>query len=174
MALGAALVARDVYAGFDVSGALAQLDALGRAARAGGPAHESAEHQAARLARAPSSGRSGSGGTRRTTTTRATACSPTCSSGAWGSRLTLAIIYCNRAAGRRAGVRVGFPGHFLVRIEKRDGDALIVDPFYGGRVLDEASLVRMVSRALGPDAKLVPSHLAAASSRAVLVRVLTN
>jgi regulator of sirC expression with transglutaminase-like and TPR domain len=32
----------------------------------------------------------------------------------------------------------------------------------------------MVSRALGPDAKLSPSHLEAASSRAVLVRVLTN
>jgi regulator of sirC expression with transglutaminase-like and TPR domain len=93
-----------------------------------------------------------------------------------GIPITLAIIYCEVA--RRAGIPaygVGFPGHFLVRIERVGGGApLFIDPFYSGRSLDEAALTRMVSRALGQDSALKPEHLAAASSRAILMRVLTN
>ena len=175
VALGAALVARDVYAGFDVSRALDQLDALAAPLVHEDLAHESAEHQAARLA-AHIFGTLGFRGNEKDYYDPRNSLLADVLERRMGIPITLAIIYCEIA--RRVGVPasgVGFPGHFLVRIEKRDGgEALIVDPFYGGRVLDEASLVRMVSRALGPDAKLVPSHLAAASSRAVLVRVLTN
>jgi regulator of sirC expression with transglutaminase-like and TPR domain len=88
-----------------------------------------------------------------------------------GIPITLAIVYCEVA--RRVGVLaqgVGFPGHFLVRV----GD-VAVDPFFQGRVLDEASIERLLHRALGPEQTFRPEeHLAPAPARLVLVRVLTN
>ena len=45
--------------------------------------------------------------------------------------------------------------------------ALIVDPFFGGRVLDEVSVLRLLRRALGPKEALRPEHLAAAPARTV-------
>ncbi len=89
-----------------------------------------------------------------------------------GIPITLSIVWCELA--RRAGVEahgVGFPGHFLVRI----GDPpLIVDPFHGGRVLDDAGAEGLLRRALGDGASIHPSLFAAASPRAILVRLLTN
>jgi regulator of sirC expression with transglutaminase-like and TPR domain len=174
VALGAALVARDVYAGFDVVRALAELEAMATPLAAEDLASEPAEHQAARLA-THIFGTLGFRGNEKDYYDPRNSLLADVLERRVGIPITLAIVYCEIA--RRVGVPasgVGFPGHFLVRIEKPGGEPLIVDPFYGGRVLDEAALVRMVTRALGPDAKLQPSHLAAASSRAVLVRVLTN
>ena len=178
VALGAALVARDVYAGFDVVRAIAELDAMATPLAAEDLASEPAEHQAARLA-THIFGTLGFRGNEKDYYDPRNSLLADVLERRLGIPITLAIVYCEIA--RRVGVPasgVGFPGHFLVRIEKAPGvsggEPLIVDPFFGGRVLDEAALVRMVTRALGPDAKLLPSHLVAASSRAVLVRVLTN
>jgi regulator of sirC expression with transglutaminase-like and TPR domain len=98
-----------------------------------------------------------------------------------GIPITLAIVYCEIARRVRIPAHgVGFPGHFLVRIERPGpmgepaGEPLFIDPFYAGRSLDEAALTRMVSRALGQDSRLMPEHLVAVSSRAILLRVLTN
>ena len=60
-----------------------------------------------------------------------------------GIPITLALVYCEVA--RRAGVRargVSFPGHFLVRVDAigREDAPLAVDPFFGGRRLDEPEL----------------------------------
>jgi regulator of sirC expression with transglutaminase-like and TPR domain len=95
-----------------------------------------------------------------------------------GIPLTLAIVYCEVA--RRVGVLahgVGFPGHFLVRVEQL-GDAerfITVDPFFQGRVMDEEAIGRLLRRALGPNETLrVEEHLAPASPRLVLMRMLTN
>lgn len=89
-----------------------------------------------------------------------------------GIPITLSIVWCELA--RHAGVDargVGFPGHFLVRL----GDPpLIVDPFDGGRVLDDAGAEALLRRALGDGASIHPSLFAAASPRAILVRLLTN
>jgi regulator of sirC expression with transglutaminase-like and TPR domain len=96
-----------------------------------------------------------------------------------GIPITLAIVYCEIA--RRVGVPargVGFPGHFLVRIERPSdprGGALTVDPFFAGRVLDEESIVRLLRRALGPEETLRPAeHLTPAPAKSILVRILTN
>jgi regulator of sirC expression with transglutaminase-like and TPR domain len=96
-----------------------------------------------------------------------------------GIPITLAIVYCE--IGRRVGVPargIGFPGHFLVRVDQPGRPRerpLTIDPFFGGRVLDEEAILRLLRRALGPEEILRPEeHLAPASARSVLVRMLTN
>jgi regulator of sirC expression with transglutaminase-like and TPR domain len=96
-----------------------------------------------------------------------------------GIPITLAIVYCEIA--RRVGVPargVGFPGHFLVRLDPpgtpRD-PPLVIDPFFQGRVLDDEAIGRLLRRALGPEEPLhLAQHLAPASARSMLVRILTN
>jgi regulator of sirC expression with transglutaminase-like and TPR domain len=90
-----------------------------------------------------------------------------------GIPLTLAIVIA--AVGRRAGIEVegiGFPGHFLSRVGGPDG--VLVDPFFGGRVLDDASLKRLCARMLGSSARLLPSHLEPVGLRPLVVRMLLN
>jgi regulator of sirC expression with transglutaminase-like and TPR domain len=105
-----------------------------------------------------------------------------------GIPITLALVYVEIA--QRAGVNargVSFPGHFLVRIDprpqKRGGNTdsyappaapLFVDPFFGGRTLDRKALERLLRRGTAPDQELTDEHLAPASPRAVLVRMLIN
>src|SRR5256885_1547942 len=74
---------------------------------------------------------------------------------------------------------VGFPGHFLVRLERNEAageepGAILVDPFFGGQVLDGEALLKLLRRAAGPNETLRPEYLAAASPRAILVRMLAN
>jgi regulator of sirC expression with transglutaminase-like and TPR domain len=94
-----------------------------------------------------------------------------------GIPITLALVYCEVA--RRAGVRargVAFPGHFLVRIDGPGGDDAphVVDPFSGGRLLNPPELQALLHRA-APTQRLVPAeHLAVATPRATLVRMLIN
>lgn len=90
-----------------------------------------------------------------------------------GIPITLAVLI--GAVGRRVGVEVegiGFPGHFLARIGGANG--VYVDPFFGGRVLDEASLRRLASRMLGSPSRLSPSHLEPVGLRPLCVRMLIN
>jgi regulator of sirC expression with transglutaminase-like and TPR domain len=191
VAVGAALIARDVHAGLDAQGIVATLDEMAAPLVAEGLGRAGAEHQAARLA-AHVYGKLGFHGNEKDYYDPRNSLLSDVLARRMGIPITLAIVYCEIA--RRAGVPangVGFPGHFLVRIERVPGashpvppgaDAppepvhgpLFVDPFYGGRILDEAALSRMISRALGQDSRLLPEHLAAASSRAILMRVLTN
>jgi regulator of sirC expression with transglutaminase-like and TPR domain len=96
-----------------------------------------------------------------------------------GIPITLSIVWCELA--RRSGVRargVGFPGHFLVRVDDphgpRDARPVIVDPFAGGRVLDDAGAEALLRRALGDGAAMHAALFAPSSSRAILVRLLTN
>ncbi len=94
-----------------------------------------------------------------------------------GIPITLALVYCEIA--RRAGVRargVSFPGHFLVRVDPfgREDAPVAVDPFFGGRRLDEPGLRKLLERG-SPDKKLIlEEHLAPATSRTMLVRMLIN
>lgn len=95
-----------------------------------------------------------------------------------GIPITLSIVWCELA--RRAGVTahgVGFPGHFLVRVGGGDGSVappIVVDPFAGGDVVDDRALEGLLRRALGAGAELHPTLLAPATPRAILVRLLTN
>lgn len=90
-----------------------------------------------------------------------------------GIPITLAVVIA--AVGRRAGVEVdgiGFPGHFLARIGGEKG--VLVDPFFGGRVLDEPGLRRLASRMLGSASRMTPAHLEPVGLRPIVVRLLLN
>src|SRR5688572_19936444 len=92
-----------------------------------------------------------------------------------GIPITLSIVWCELA--RRSGVTargVGFPGHFLVRVDDPHGPPgarpVIVDPFANGRVLDDAGAEELLRRALGDGAAMHATLFAPASPRAILVR----
>jgi regulator of sirC expression with transglutaminase-like and TPR domain len=94
-----------------------------------------------------------------------------------GIPITLALVYCEIA--RRAGVRargVSFPGHFLVRVDPLDREdaPVAVDPFFGGRRLDEGGLQKLLERAAPQQKLILDEHLAPATSRTMLVRMLIN
>lgn len=64
-----------------------------------------------------------------------------------GIPISLGVLYIEVA--RRAGVRasgVGFPGHFLVRLDGGT-ETLVIDPFNGGEVLDERALTDLLRKA---------------------------
>jgi regulator of sirC expression with transglutaminase-like and TPR domain len=90
-----------------------------------------------------------------------------------GIPITLAVV--GMEVGRRIGVPlwgVGMPGHFLVR-DKVD-TTVFIDPFNGGRELDEAGC-RAVHRAMaGPAAPWDPSYLDPIAREAIVARVLGN
>lgn len=96
-----------------------------------------------------------------------------------GIPITIALIYIE--VSRRAGVRaqgINFPGHFLVRclqdLHTDDpNDGLIVDPFHGGAILNEAECRRLLQPHMN-EAAFEPSLLARASRRQILVRMLLN
>jgi regulator of sirC expression with transglutaminase-like and TPR domain len=96
-----------------------------------------------------------------------------------GIPITMALIYIEVA--RRAGIRsegVNFPGHFLVRcLEDLHTDdppeGLIVDPFHGGAILDEAAVRKLLEPHMS-EAAFDPSLLARATRRQILVRMLLN
>jgi regulator of sirC expression with transglutaminase-like and TPR domain len=91
-----------------------------------------------------------------------------------GIPISLSVLYLEVA--RRLGLPaagVGFPGHFLVRVD--GGPApLILDPFSGGDALDRPALQSLLERSSGPEAQLADISLAPASKRTILVRMLNN
>ena len=98
-----------------------------------------------------------------------------------GIPITLALVYIEVA--RRAGVRadgVNFPGHFLLRLPQagdRPSDAddhVILDPFHGGAILDEADCQRLLRKHAGDDAAFDRRLLARASKQQILLRMLLN
>ena len=98
-----------------------------------------------------------------------------------GIPITLALVYIEVA--RRAGIRadgVNFPGHFLLRLPQSPGppsaddDHVILDPFHGGAVLDEADCQRLLRRHVGDDAAFDRRLLARASKQQILLRMLLN
>jgi regulator of sirC expression with transglutaminase-like and TPR domain len=94
-----------------------------------------------------------------------------------GIPITLALVYCEIA--RRVGVRargVSFPGHFLVRVDPpgRDDAPVAVDPFFGGRRLEKYDLQKLLERASPSQELVMAEHLAPASARTMLVRMLIN
>ncbi|HJL18600.1 MAG TPA: transglutaminase-like domain-containing protein [Sandaracinaceae bacterium LLY-WYZ-13_1] len=91
-----------------------------------------------------------------------------------GIPITLCLVLA--AVGRRVGVQVegiGFPGHFLARVGGLEG--VLVDPFFGGRLLDATALERLAARMLGRADRLDPArHLAPVGLRPLVVRMLLN
>lgn len=91
-----------------------------------------------------------------------------------GLPISLAILYIH--AGRAQGWDVcglNMPGHFIGRIEK-DGQRVIFDPFYDGRILGAPDLRFLVKKNLGPQAELSASYYQPCSNRETLMRLQNN
>lgn len=90
-----------------------------------------------------------------------------------GLPVALGILWLH--AGHAAGFAIeglSFPGHFLLRLRHRH-DAVVVDPFNGGRIVATADMRAMLSRIAGEEA-LKPEHHRAVSAREILLRLLNN
>ncbi len=174
LARAALTIARIAYPTLDPAPSLRELDALAAAARAhltpGAPAAQAVGELTAHLF--------GPGGFRGNTDdyydprnsflndvlARRT-----------GIPISLAVVLIE--IGARLGIRlegVGFPGHFLVRLAD-PSHPLLLDPFFGGRVLDENALLERY-RALGARAvrDVPPEALEPTPTPAILARVLRN
>src|SRR5438128_6643222 len=91
-----------------------------------------------------------------------------------GIPLTLCIVYME--VGRRCGLRVdgvGFPGHFLCKVQL-DGGELVVDPFHRGQLLGLEEIKRRLAAAVGDQVKFDARVLRAARPREILIRMLQN
>jgi len=90
-----------------------------------------------------------------------------------GIPISLSVVYVEVA--RRAGVvasPVGFPGHFLVRIDDPER-RLVVDPFHGGSALDEVALADLLRRS-GSKLRYSSELIAPMPVRQVVARMLMN
>lgn len=180
LAIGAALIAKDVYDDLDVSAVIRRLDALAGplagGALVGMPLEKQVESVSARFRELGFRGNVESYYDPRSSLL------PDVLDRRTGIPITLSIVWCEIA--RRAGVfarGVGFPGHFLVRVDElpslsgRSACApVIVDPFGGGRIVTDDDARELLRRHLGPGTDLHPSLFAPATARATLVRMLTN
>jgi regulator of sirC expression with transglutaminase-like and TPR domain len=175
VAVGAALIARDAYAQLDVDRLVSRFDEMAAPLAARGVSSLSPDEQV----RAVSSrlyDELGFRGNERDYYEPKNSLLPDVLDRKLGIPITLALVYCEVA--RRAGVRargVSFPGHFLVRVDppSREDAPITVDPFFGGRPLDDAGLQKLLTRASSTQ-KLGLEHLAPATPRAILVRMLIN
>ena len=91
-----------------------------------------------------------------------------------GIPLTLCILYME--VGRRCGLQidgVGFPGHFLCKVNLEDGE-LVVDPFQKGHLLGLDEIKKRLHAAVGDRVQFDARVLRAARPREILVRMLQN
>lgn len=90
-----------------------------------------------------------------------------------GIPITLSILYMEVAKRLKIPAKgVGFPGHFLVKIEK-DGAEILVDPFFR-RILNQDDCEDLLRRVAGDEASLTPEMLQPTPNREILQRVLRN
>ena len=176
VAVGAALIARDAYANLDVDRIVARFDDLAAPLSARGLAGLHVTAQADAVS-AHVYEHLGFRGNEQDYYDPKNSLLPDVLDRRLGIPITLALVYCEVA--RRAGVRargVSFPGHFLVRVDPPAGDGMpvAVDPFFGGRRLDEAGLQMLLKRAAPSQKVSLEEHLAPASARTILVRMLIN
>ena len=90
-----------------------------------------------------------------------------------GIPISLAVVYI--AVAQKAGIKavgVGFPGHFLLRVEDRE-ERVLIDPF-SGRLLARPELVALLDASSRGRLSLDDSMLEATPARHVLVRMLFN
>ena len=178
VALGAALVARDAYDALDVPTLLAELSDLGPAPGSLGEGEHSLRARVEAVSeRFTSLGFRGN--TEDYYDPRNSLLSDVLSRRV-GIPITLSIVWC--AMAKSAGLLargIAFPGHFLVRVDATAAGEeapapLVIDPFLGGRIVDDGAATALLRRALGDGAELHPSLFTPASPRATLVRLLTN
>lgn len=92
-----------------------------------------------------------------------------------GLPVSLGILYLSAARAQGWGAAgLNFPGHFLVRLESRDGRRVIIDPFYSGRVMESRALRELLKLVRGTAVELDSSHYRPVSNRDVLIRLQNN
>jgi regulator of sirC expression with transglutaminase-like and TPR domain len=168
---GALLIAAEEYPGLDVAGVRAELDRLGEAARGFLEGARDAGERVERLNRLLFD-ELGFEGASEYFDPRNSYLNEVLERRV-GIPITLALVYIG--AGRRAGMDlrgISFPGHFLVKCA--GSEEHLVDAFHGRSVTREECAARLAS-ALGPETPLSPAvHLRDATSREILVRMLSN
>jgi regulator of sirC expression with transglutaminase-like and TPR domain len=90
-----------------------------------------------------------------------------------GLPISLSVLYLEVA--RRSGIPlfgVAFPGHFVVAADYGAGK-LVMDPFHGGAILDEAGCTDLLSR-VAPQVKFSDRLLVPTAVRSVIARMLNN
>lgn len=183
VAVGAALIARDVYGSLDVGALLARFDDLanGLPSLEGLPALEQARRLSGHVY-----GTLCFHGNEKCYYDPRNSLLPDVIEQRTGIPISLALVY--QEVGRRRGVRtdgISFPGHFLVQVREA-GSALTpaeppvyVDPFFGGRVLGAGDLGHLfqsvaAQASLKMGEKDLRDQLVPATPRAILVRWLMN
>jgi regulator of sirC expression with transglutaminase-like and TPR domain len=96
-----------------------------------------------------------------------------------GIPISLGLVYIEVA--RRAGLEVfgvSFPGHFLLRVPADAGNdtggAIVLDPFDGGRELDERGCRTLLLKHAGDDTRFDRALLEPCTGRQFLARMLNN
>ena len=92
-----------------------------------------------------------------------------------GLPVALGSLYLSTARAQGwAAAGLNFPGHFLVRLESRDGRRVIVDPFHHGRIMGAPELRELLKVVVGPSVELEAAHYQPVSNRDVLIRLQNN
>jgi regulator of sirC expression with transglutaminase-like and TPR domain len=92
-----------------------------------------------------------------------------------GLPVALGILYLAAARAQGwASAGLNFPGHFLIRLESRDGRRVIVDPFHGGRIMGAPELRELLKVVAGPGVELEANHYRPVGNRDVLIRLQNN
>ncbi len=92
-----------------------------------------------------------------------------------GLPVALGILYIAVARAQGwAAAGLNFPGHFLVRLESRDGRRVIVDPFHKGRIMGAPELRELLKVVSGPGVELEANHYRPVGNRDVLIRLQNN
>lgn len=170
---GALLIAKDAYPGLDFDSQRARIEVLTAPLRDRSVAQLELPRQAAALA-ARLHDECGFRGNRSDYYDPRNSYVNVVLDRALGIPISLSVLYVEVA--RRAGLvaaGVGFPGHFLMRLE-RDDQALFLDPFNGGRVLDRAELEELFRVGTGGRTSFDESALSATPARHILARMLMN
>jgi regulator of sirC expression with transglutaminase-like and TPR domain len=92
-----------------------------------------------------------------------------------GLPVSLGILYLFAAHAQGwSATGLNFPGHFLIRVESRDGRRAIVDPFHGGQVMEIHNLRELLKVIRGAGEELEAAHYAPVSNREILLRLQNN
>lgn len=94
-----------------------------------------------------------------------------------GIPITLSILYMRIAQAVSFPIQpVNFPGHFLVKhVMEGDNGEIIVDPFNGGRIMDDYALKALLERSYPhQNIALTRAFVERATAAQVMVRLLNN
>lgn len=91
-----------------------------------------------------------------------------------GLPVALGALYASAARNAGFAVRgLGFPGHFLMRVDHGGGRA-VFDPFARGAAMEAHELRALAKAALGEAAELKPEFLAPVDDRRIVIRLRNN